>query len=132
MVSVEILLFNNLFYFSQLDRRSPVFASIPSFLLQLFSSTDLDNQSCCLYVLYQFVLRRSKLNIGGILLPGLVRIYWWLHNELNYTLSLEVAKKVTVGEMRLYLERKCQDDEQRKEVIGLINAVKGSALFCNL
>ena len=55
-----------------------------------------------------------------------MKIYLWLHNELNYKLSLDVAKTVTVGEMRLYLDRKLLVGEQRSKIIGLVNTVKGT------
>ena len=111
-----------MFSHSQLDEKCPVFATTKDFLLQLFSSTSLSDTSCPLYVLYQFVLRRPKLNAGGTLLPELVQFYSWLHNELSHTVTLDWAKTVTIGGiLETYLKRR--NPEDKKSVLGLFKTV---------
>ena len=79
-----------------------------------------------LYCLYQFILLRPKLNAGGMLLPDLVRFYLWSHNELNYTVTLDDAKRVTVGEMlNLYLE-KHYFGEDKERIVETFEAVAGT------
>lgn len=108
---------------SQLNEKSPVFASIPDFFLQMFSSTSLNEVTCHLYALYQFILRRPKLNAGGVLLPQLVQLYLWLHRLLNHRLPLDSANKITVAGMGLYLESKFKI-QNRSEIVQLVETVK--------
>jgi len=109
---------------SQLDQKCPVFATVKDFLLQLFSSTSLNDPSCPLYVLYQFVLRRPKLNAGGTLLPELVQFYSWLHSELSHIVTLDYARTVTVGGiLETYLKRNCPEKEER--VLNSFRSVAG-------
>ena len=70
----------------------------------------------------QFILLRPKL----LLLPDLVRFYLWSHNELNYTVTLDDAKRVTVGEMlNLYLE-KHYFGEDKERIVETFEAVAGT------
>ena len=118
-----------LFSHSQLDEMCPILVTVEDFLLQLFSSTSLNDTSCPLYVLYQFVLRRPKLNAGGTLLPELVQFYTWLHNELSYIVTLDFAKTVTVGGiLETYLKRR--STEEKESVLGLFKAVASKSFVC--
>ena len=108
-----------------MDEICPVHANPTDFFLQLFSSTILDNDDCPLYSLYQFILLRPKLNAGGMLLPDLVKFYLWSHNELSYTVTLDDAKRVTVGEMlKLYLEKHYLG-EDKERIVEMFEAVAG-------
>ena len=114
----------------------PVHANPTDFFLQLFSSTILHKDDCPLYSLYQFILLRPKLNAGGMLLPDLVKFYLWSHNELNYTVTLDDAKRVTVGEMlNLYLE-KHYFGEDKDKIVETFEAVAGTntiyTCYCEL
>ena len=79
--------FNHCNFTSQVNEVFPVHANPTDFFLQLFSSSFLDEKDGSLYILYQFILHRPKLNAGGMLLPELVWFYRWVHNELNYTVT---------------------------------------------
>ena len=117
-----------LIFASQVDEVFPVHANPTDFFLQLFSSTLLHEEDGYLYILYQFILHRPKLNAGGMLLPELVQFYRWVHNELNYTVTYDDAKlkKVTVEEMlNLYLERHYLSEE-KKRISNLFQAVAGT------
>ena len=109
----------------QMDEVFPVHANPTDFFLQLFSSTTLDKEEGYLYSLYQFILLRPKLNAGGMLLPDLVNFYLWSHNELNYTVTLDDAEKVTVGEMlNLYLEKHYLGGD-KKRIVETFETVAG-------
>ena len=110
-----------------MDEVFPVHANSTDFFLQLFSSSFLDEEDGSLYILYQFILHRAKLNAGGKLLPELVKFYRWIHNELNYTVTFDDAKlkNVTVEEMlNLYLEKHYLGKEKDK-IFALFKAVAG-------
>ena len=114
---------------SQLDVKSPVFASAADILLLLFSSTSLDDIKCPLYALYQFILRRPKLNAGGVLLPKLVQLYLWLHNELNHTLPLVDASETTVGGVVSYLEEKDPVEQNNSRLIKTVKGMNSNIRF---
>ena len=108
-----------------MDEVFPVHANPTDFFLQFFSSTILDKEDSYLYSLYQFILLRPKLNAGGMLLPDLVNFYLWSHKELNYTVTLDDAKRVTVGEMlNLYLEKHYLGGD-RKRIVETFETVAG-------
>ena len=110
----------------QMNEVFPVHANPKDFFLQLFSSTFLDEKDGPLYILYQFILLRPKLNAGGMLLPDLVKFYLWSHNALNHTVTLDYAKRVTVGEMlNLYLE-KHYFGEDKERIVETFEAVAGT------
>ena len=127
MITVCMIGFNHFNFASQVDEVFPVHANPTDFFLQLFSSSFLNEKDGSLYILYQFILHRPKLNAGGMLLPELVWFYRWVHNELNYNVTFDDAKlkKVTVEEMlNLYLERHYRGEE-REKIIELFEAVAG-------
>ena len=113
----------------QLDVKSPVFASATDILLLLFSSTSLGDVECPLYALYQFILRRPKLNAGGVLLPKLVQLYLWLHNELNHTLPLVDASETTVGGVISYLEEKDPVEQNNSRLIKTVQGMDFNIRF---
>lgn len=96
---VRVSLFYALFYvfFSELRRNVPQLSitcndPLIGFLHVILSSTNLHDKSCQLFTLYQFVLARPALNVGAIVLPKLVDLYCWIHNNLQYTVTVETAK----------------------------------------
>ncbi len=64
-----------------------------SFLHKILSSTDLQNRRNNLYVLYQFMLRRSAINAGGKVLPYLIHCYHFMTDKWSYTLTKEEARE---------------------------------------
>ena len=109
-----------------MEKVFPVHANPMDFFLQLFSSTILDEEDGPLSILYQFILLRPKLNAGGMLLPDLVKFYLWSHNELNYTVTLDDAKRVTVGEMlNLYFDKHYLGEDKEK-IVETFEAVTGT------
>ena len=66
------------------------------FLSILLSSTMLHDRKCELFTLYQFILTRPALNIGAIVLPKLVDLYSWIHNNLQFKVTSEIAKSQSV------------------------------------
>ena len=65
---------------------------LDDFLFILLSSTKLHDKECKLFTLYQFILTRPVLNVGALLLPKLVDLYWWIHNSLRYRVTSVKAK----------------------------------------
>ena len=52
-----------------------------------------------LFGLCQFVLEFNRLKLGSDLLPGILELYQWLHNELAYAVTYEDATKITLGRL---------------------------------
>ena len=71
------------------------------FLCILHSSTKLQDKSCKLFTLYQFILTRPALNVGAVILPKLVDLYYWIHHVLQYKVTVETAK---LHSMREFLQ----------------------------
>ena len=112
--------------FSSMIETFPVNANPKDFFLQLFSSTSLDKEDGPLYILYRFILQRPNLNAGGMLLPDLVNFYLWSHNELKYTVTLDDAKRKTVGEvLNSFLEKRA--DKER--ILNLFEGVAGTKVL---
>ena len=62
------------------------------FLQKIISSTDLERRTNKLNVLYQFMLKRSRINAGGRLLPFLIYCYNYFSNKLSFVLTKEDAQ----------------------------------------
>ena len=67
------------------------------FIHLILSSTSLHDSNGCLFVLYQFVLKRPLLNIGGHLLPDLISFYQWLHESLALIVPVDKAQQWSIG-----------------------------------
>ena len=83
-----------------------------------------------LYILYQFILQRAKLNAGGKLLPKLVQFYRWIHNELNYTVTFDDPrlKEVTVEKtLNVYLDKHYLGKE-KENIFAMFKAVTGNSM----
>uniref|UniRef100_A0A1X7UCD1 RING-type domain-containing protein n=1 Tax=Amphimedon queenslandica TaxID=400682 RepID=A0A1X7UCD1_AMPQE len=69
---------------------------LDDFLTILLSSTMLHDKKCELFTLYQFILTRPALNVGAIVLPKLVDLYCWIHNNLQFKVTFEIARSQSV------------------------------------
>ena len=75
-------------------------------------------------MLTQFVLERPKLLAGGHLLPDLVEFYMWLHTQLAYIVSYDMATELKIGQVvDRAVERYSKDFG--KHIQGLYERVKG-------
>lgn len=84
------------FIHRMLDGHYPELASSKFFLNYILSSTSLHDQTGFHFVLYQFILRRPLLNVGGKLLPGLVSFYQWLHESFTCHLTPQEVQDLTI------------------------------------
>ena len=78
--------------------RSPTFDDL-SYVVQTVTRHQKD-----LKVLSQFVIEYQRLHLGSSLLPDLVKLYQWLHQELNHSVTLETASKLTLASIKEQLE----------------------------
>ena len=62
----------------------------------MLSSLDVSSIQNELYVLSIFALEHHRLQAAGALLPDLLELYHWIHNELAYLVSFEDAKSDTI------------------------------------
>ena len=81
-----------------LDNHYPESANSETFLHLILSSTSLHDPHGNLFVLYQFILKRPLLNIGGCLFPDLIDFYQWLHDTLASIVLVETAQQWSIGD----------------------------------
>ena len=79
-------------------------------------------------MLTQFVLERHKLQAGECLLPDLVEFYLWLHTQLAYVVSYDIANKLKIGQV---IERAVErySNEFGKHVKDLYERVKSKGFI---
>ena len=113
-------------YLRTLSEQYPQLPAEKDFTHNLLSSADisLQKQGGELSILTQFVLERPKLQAGEHLLPDLVEFYHWLHTQLAYIVSYDMAKELKIGQVvERVVERYSKDF--RKHVKDLYERVKG-------
>ena len=77
----------------------PHFPTMDEFRHTIFSSVDTNSIQNELYLLSVFALEHHRLQAAGALLPDLLELYHWIHNELAYLVTHENAKNCTIQEM---------------------------------
>ena len=82
------------------------------FIYKMLSSTDYQNEKNKLFILHQFMLQRSALNIGGRLLPHLVYFYFFFHEKWSYLLTEEEAQEKNIKQ---YLEEYLSENLPNKK-----------------
>ena len=97
------------------------------FLYSILFSNDLYNIDSKLYVLYQFLLRRSALNAGAHLLPVLIDLYNWIHSQACYMVTLDVAKDTsTLQVLTSILQQHFPDQEEKR--LSQLHKIKGNRM----
>ena len=80
--------------YRSLEHHYPYFPSEKDFTHNVLSCTDIEQNNIAL--LTSFALEWHRLQTGGELLPHLVELYQWLHTNLAYIVSYEMACKVKI------------------------------------
>ena len=113
-------------YLRTLGEQYPQLPTEKDFTHNLLSSADisLQKQGGELSMLTQFVLERPKLQAGEHLLPDLMEFYRWLHTQLAYIVSYDMATELKIGQVvERAVERYSKDFG--KHVQDLYERVKG-------
>ena len=84
-------------------------------------SLDVNSAQNELYVLSIFALEHHRLQAAGSLLPDLLELYHWIHNELAYLITYEDARSHTIKEV---IERE-NEKYGGLELIQLYERVRG-------
>ena len=66
------------------------------FTQTMLSSIDVSSIQNKVYVLSIFALEHRRLQAAGALLPDLLELYHWIHNELAYLVTHEDARSDTI------------------------------------
>ena len=100
--------------YRQLQKGYPLFADEQSFLMLMMTSTNYYDESCPLYVLYQFILNRPELDYGVRILPGMVDFYQWIHKQFPYCLTRKETETMTMSQLlEDELKNATTDDQYR-------------------
>lgn len=83
-----------------------------SFLNKILSSTDMNNPSSPLYILYQTILNRCTLNMRGRLLPHLIYMYHFIHDRWSYLWTKDEAQDKNVGQLLTDYLSECSPDSK--------------------
>ncbi len=75
-------------------------------------------------MLSQFALYRRQLEVGGELLPSLVELYQWLHQELAYVITRKDAESIPLSRAVRVLARSYSVDEGER-LLQLYKRLKG-------
>ena len=116
----------SILYLRTLGEQYPQLPTEKDFIHNLLSFGDisLQKQGGGLSMLTQFVLERPKLLAGGRLLRDLVEFYLWLHTQLAYIVSYEMATELKIGQVvERAVERYSKDFG--KHIKDLYERVKG-------
>ena len=62
-------------------------------------SSDVNSAQNELYVLSIFALEHHRLQAAGSLLPDLLELYHWIHNEWAYLVTYEDARSQTIEDV---------------------------------
>ena len=88
----------------------------------MLSSVDVNSAQHKLHVLCIFALEHRRLQAAGSLLPDLLELYHWIHNELAYLVTYEDARRLTIQEV---IERE-NEKYGGCELIQLYERVRGN------
>lgn len=61
-------------------------------------------------LLSQFIVQYQRLYLGSCLLPDLVRLYQWLHQEMAHSVTIETASKITLNSIKKQLKDTTSDE----------------------
>ena len=75
-------------------------------------------------MLSQFALYQRQLEVGGELLPILVELYQWLHQELAYVITRKDAESIPLSRAVRVLARSYSVDEGER-LLQLYKRLKG-------
>ena len=79
-------------------------------------------------VLSQFVIEYQRLYLGSSLLPDLVKLYQWLHQELNHSVTMETASKLTLASIQEQLDRDKNASDSSREFFEIYRNVSSMRL----
>ena len=65
----------------------------------MLSSVDVNSAQNEFYVLSIFALEHRRLQAAGSLLPDLLELYHWIHNELAYLVTCDEARSLTIEDV---------------------------------
>ena len=77
----------------------PHFPTRDEFTHTMLSSVDINSAQNKFYVLSIFALEHHRLQAAGSLLPDLLELYHWIHNELAYVVTYEDARSDTIEDV---------------------------------
>ena len=60
-------------------------------------------------LLSHFTVEYQRLYLGTCLLPDLVRLYQWLHQEMAHSVTMETASKITLANIRMQIKDNATD-----------------------
>lgn len=111
-----------LFYlpFSMMKKQFPKLLSFDD-LAYMVQAMDVHQEQ--FKMLAQFVVEYPRLHVGSCLLPNLIRLYQWLHQEMAHSVTKETATKITLANIKKQLAEKAP--EMSKEFIELHDSVIG-------
>ena len=83
-----------------LEQHYPHPATESDYMEHLVNATEASNCDVTnFFVLHTFKLEKTRLQVGGSLLPDLIELYQWIHTQLSYLVTDQRAKQINIGDI---------------------------------
>ena len=118
-----------LFYFRTLEARYPCFTTENALLQALLSNASIgDHIASSEHLLAQLALLRHQLELGGLLLPDLVELYQWIHQELSHVVTRSDAETIPLSRAVQVLA-KSYSPEEGERLHNLYKKLRGTFIL---